>query len=144
MSILEILSKCCLLFFLGGAAWMDYREKELPLIYIAVGFGAGLLLQILTGAAFLIDNLLVFLPGLFCLLVAKLSKEAIGYGDALMLIASGPFCPLITLLFLLFGGFLLAGIVSIFLLLLKKWSKKEEIPLMPFLLSGYVLTLAFL
>ena len=37
----------------------------------------------------------------------------------------------------------MTGIVSILLLVLKKRNKKEEIPLIPFLLSGYVLTLPF-
>ena len=143
MSILGLVPKCCLLLFLGGAAWKDYQEKELPLIYIVAGFGLGLLLRLLTGTELLLEILPGFLPGLFCLIVAKLSKEAIGYGDALMLIASGTFCQISTLLFLLFCGFLVAGITSIFLLILKKRNKKEEIPLMPFLLSGYVLTLGF-
>ena len=74
---------------------------------------------------------------------AKLSKESIGYGDAFMLIAIGTFCPITELLFLLLCGFLMAGIVSILLLVLKKRNKKEEIPLIPFLLGGYVLTLPF-
>ena len=60
-----------------------------------------------------------------------------------MLIAIGTFCPITELLFLLLCGFLMAGIVSILLLVLKKRNKKEEIPLIPFLLSGYVLTLPF-
>lgn len=143
MSVSEAISKCCLLFFLGGAAWIDYQKKELPLIYIMAGFGAGLLLRIVTGTAHPLEILPGFIPGILCLILAKLSKEAIGYGDALMLAASGMFCPLTMLLFLLLCGFLMAGIVSVFLLVLKKRKKKEEIPLMPFLLSGYVLTLSF-
>ena len=115
----------------------------MPLIYIVVGFGVGLLLRILSGTAALAEILPGFIPGLLCLLIAKLSKESIGYGDAFMLIAIGTFCPITELLFLLLCGFLMAGIVSILLLVLKKRNKKEEIPLIPFLLSGYVLTLPF-
>ena len=143
MSILELMLKCCLLFFLGGAAWIDYQKKELPLIFIAVGFGLGLFLRILSGTALPLEILPGFLPGILCLLIAKLSKEAIGYGDAFMLIAIGTFCLITELLFLLLCGFLIAGTVSILLLVLKKRNKKEEIPLIPFLLSGYVFTLPF-
>ena len=87
MSILELVLKCCLLFFLGGAARIDYLKRELPLIYSVVGFGVGLLLRILSGTAALAEILPGFIPGLLCLLIAKLSKESIGYGDAFMLIA---------------------------------------------------------
>ena len=141
MQIWEILINCCLLFFLGGAAWIDYRKRELRLFFIAGGFGLGLLLHILSGAAILTGILFAFLPGLICLLLAKLTKEAIGYGDALMIIAMGAFCEIPALLFLLLGGFLSAALCSVFLLILKKRKRKEEIPLMPFLLCGYVFTL---
>lgn len=144
MPILELLTKCALLFFLGGAAWIDYQKRELPLIYIAGGFGLALLLRILSGTAHFPEILPGFIPGILCLILAKLTTEAIGYGDAFMLIAIGTFCAITTLLFLLLCGFLLAGIVSVVLLALKKRNKKEEIPLIPFLLSGYVLTLSFL
>ena len=62
MSILELLLKCCLLFFLGGAARIDYLKRELPLIYIVVGFGAGLLLRILSGTAALAEILPTIRP----------------------------------------------------------------------------------
>ena len=144
MPVLEIITNCSLLFFLGGAAWIDHRKMELPLIYIAAGFGAGFLLRILTGEALVSKILPGFLPGMLCLFLAKLTKEAIGYGDALMIIAIGAFCRITVLLFLLFCGSLMAGLTTVPLLILKKRNKKEEIPFMPFLLSGYVLTLAVL
>ena len=75
MSILELVLKSCLLFFLGGAARIDYLKRELPLIYIVVGFGVGLLLRILSGTAALAEILPGFIPGLLCLLIAKLSKD---------------------------------------------------------------------
>lgn len=144
MQIWEILTNSTLLLFLGGAAWMDYRKKELPLFYIAGGFLLGILFRILSGADILTEILPGFLPGLACLLLAKLTREAIGYGDALMMIAAGAFCAMPVLLFLLLGGFLTASLCSVLLLILKKRKRKETIPFMPFLLCGYVLTLAIL
>ena len=141
MQIWDILTQAALLFFLGGAAWMDYRKKELPLFYIAGGFAVGLLFRILSGAALLTGILPGFLPGLLSLLLAKLTREAIGYGDALMIFAVGAFRPAPALLVLLFAGFLIAAFFSITLLILKKRTKKEDIAFMPFLLCGYVLTL---
>ena len=141
MQVLEILTNVTLLFFLGGAAWIDHRKRELPLFYIAGGFGLGLLLHILSKAAILSGVLPGFLPGLFCLLLAKLTHEAIGYGDALMILAVGAFCSIRILLFLLFGGFLTAALYAGVLLIWKKRKQKEEIPFLPFLLCGYIFTL---
>lgn len=141
MQIGKILSEISLLFFLGGAAWIDYRKRELPLYYIAGGLGLGLLFRLLSGASILSEILPGFLPGILCLFLAKLTREAIGYGDALMMIAAGAFCGIPVLLFLLFCGFLTAALFSIVLLILKKRKRKEEIPFMPFLLCGYVFTL---
>lgn len=123
---------------------MDHRKKELPLIYIAAGFGLGLLLRLLPGAGPFLEILSGFLPGLICLALAKGTKEAIGYGDALMIIALGAFCNVAMILLLLFCGFLLAGLFCLVLLILKKRNKKEAIPFIPFLLGGYVILLAII
>ena len=76
---------------------------------------------------------MVWFPGLFLLIVGKLSGERIGLGDGWLLLALGMWLPYETLMEILFLG-LLAGAGYGFL------SGKKEIPLVPFFTVGFVLT----
>ena len=142
MKILELISKVVLLLFLGGAAIQDYRKRELPVIYIGIGFGIGLILRLVIGEPTVLELLLGSLVGAVFLLISRLSREAIGYGDSLMIIATGASLGIIDNVLLMLCALLLAALFSIGLLILKKYKRKDEIPFLPFLLGGYVILLA--
>ena len=142
MNVLKTISKIVLLLFLGGAAFVDYRKRELPVIYIGVGFGVGLILRLVIGEPTLLELFLGCLVGAVFLLISGFSREAIGYGDSLMIIATGASLGLIDNVLLMLCALMLAALFSIGLLILKKMKRKDEIPFVPFLLGGYVLLLA--
>ena len=137
-----MISKIVLLLFLGGAAVLDFRNRELPVIYIGAGFCAGLILHLVIGEPKVWEMFLGGLVGAVFLLISRLSREAIGYGDSLMIIATGVSLGLLDNVLLLLCAVMLAALFSIGLLILKKYRKKDEIPFLPFLLGGYVLLLA--
>ena len=140
--VLEFISKILLLFFLGVAAVLDFRKRELPLIYIGAGFVTGAILHLVIGEPSALELLLGCLVGAIFLLIARISREAIGYGDGLMIIATGAFLGLIDNVLLMLCAVTLAALFSIGLLIMKKWKRKDEIPFIPFLLGGYVVLLA--
>lgn len=61
--------------------------------------------------------LLPLLPGLLALLLSKLTREALGLGDALFLLIAGFYVPMRSMLLLLLSGILVGFLVSAVLLI---------------------------
>lgn len=61
--------------------------------------------------------LLPLLPGLLALLLSRLTREALGFGDALFLLISGLYIPTRSMLLLLLSGILVGFLVSAVLLI---------------------------
>ena len=61
--------------------------------------------------------LLPLLPGILALLLSRLTREALGLGDALFLLISGLYIPLRSMLLLLLSGILVGFLVSAVLLI---------------------------
>lgn len=61
--------------------------------------------------------LLPLLPGLLALLLSRLTREALGLGDALFLLISGLYVPMRSMLLLLLSGILVGFLVSAVLLI---------------------------
>ena len=116
----------------------DIRYKRLPLWITILGMAVGGAFRILQGNHW---TLLLFglIPGSLCLLFAKISKEAMGYGDGLIICMMGVSLSMQHLIGSCLIGFVLAGVVALILLVFGKRKGKQEIPLVPFLLVGYLL-----
>ena len=72
-------------------------------------------------------------------LIAKFTKEKIGFGDAFVFFMTGVFLDFVNNITLLIGTFFLAGIVAIGCFTLKKKGKNDSMAMMPFTLAAYVL-----
>ena len=142
MAVLEVISQVVLLMFLGVAALIDYKEKELPLVDIGAGFLTGFIFQCITGNLEIREIIFGSLVGVVVMGISKLTREAVGLGDGCMLVATGAFLGLIDNLILLMGALILAGAWSAGLLVIRRKNNKCEIPFVPFMLGGYVLVLA--
>ena len=108
-------------------SWEDMKDQMLSFWLLLELLLTGLLEALWSGRE------MVWFPGLFLLIVGKLSGERIGLGDGWLLLALGMWLPYQTLMEILFLG-LLAGAGYGFL------SGKKEIPLVPFFTVGFVLT----
>lgn len=107
-------------------SWEDIKEQLLSF---------GLLLELLlTGllSALWSGREVTWIPGLFLLIVGKLSGERIGLGDGWLLLALGMWMPYETLLEVLFLGLLAGAGYGILL-------GRKEIPLVPFFMIGFVM-----
>ena len=142
MQWLSILSKIVLLAFLAIAALTDCKSKKISIVFVACGFAVGLTMQILIGELKFYELLGGCALGAIMLLISKLTNQAIGYGDGLMLIATGAFLGIFENVMLLLIALLIAAVISIVLLVIKKKKKNFMLPFLPFLLSSYVLMLA--
>ena len=145
MSLLSgSLSRLILLTFLFFAAWLDWKSGELPLYLPGAGAAAGAIVRFLAGSVQIPGFLLGFLPGLLLLALAFLTKQAVGYGDGAVFLAAGTFLGLEETVGLLVLSLLAAGAGGLVILLLKKGTKKEALPFVPFVLAGYVFLLVWI
>lgn len=74
-------------------------------------------------------------------LIVLLSKGGMGTGDAMLMLGTGALLGWKMTIFALYLGFMAGGVVVIPLLLLKKVSRKDIIPLGPFLVAGAIMSL---
>ncbi len=130
------------------AFFIDLEHQVIPDAVSFAGIGLGLIYN-----AFVVKNLLPALLGMFLGylilfligFVGKLifKKEAMGEGDLFLGALLGAYLGWQNLLLALFLAYLLAAVVSLFLLALGKVKMGEHIPFGPALAAGGVLTLFF-
>lgn len=139
MSVEDLLAirSVILLLGLAGLGVEDLRTKQvssLPILVLAV---IGCVLSVISGDWGSWNVLLRFLPGGAMLLLAWMTKESIGYGDAWILLCMGCFMTEIQMMNLCVIALSLSGLFALFLLLVRRKSRKTQIPFVPFLLAGY-------
>ena len=117
------------LIFLLLNSWKDWKQKEiLPVSVLLYG---------MLGIGYSLDLGIPVVISLLFLVLSIWTKEKIGLGDGLFLLALGCMNDTETYIRTLWMGLLLAAGYSILLLFHKK-SRKTEIPFVPFMLLGYV------
>lgn len=140
----------CLLLFGYIASIIDIKSKCVPNQLVI-----GMILTwffILMWRLFFDENVLVFLKdavlgfiiggGLF-LFVYVISRRGLGGGDVKFMAAVGLYTGFAETLSVMLYGTMLAALAGIILLLLKKISRKDAIPLIPFLYLGILITIFF-
>ncbi len=105
---------------LAIAAGQSGRAVQTDLAWAAAGAGAGLLL----------------------LGVARLTGEAVGYGDGWLVMALGIYLGLWGLLEVLAVSWVLLAAAAAVCLVRKRWSRRAVLPMTPFLTAGFVILLA--
>ncbi len=104
---------------------------------------------LLSGALFMISSHLFdqisygqrvagMLPGMLAFVLAFMTKEQIGYGDAACLTVLGNVVSVEILFGAIAGGLFLLSICSIILLVRKKADRKTTLPFVPFLTAGMI------
>lgn len=118
---------------------MDIREKHILLPLTIICGVLGIVLRIWENG---IGTFLFFslLPGMFLLLFAWISKEKAGYGDGILLLAIGAYFSGSELMMLCMTAIMCAGICGLVLYVFFHKGKNYEIPFVPFLFFGYLLT----
>ena len=123
--------------FLAMNSWLDIRRREISLLLTVVYAGCGIICSILQGRK-IQDVLIPAGIGILFLAAGLISRGAIGAGDCWILLALGALLDTETYIRMLCIGFFLAAFWSGILLVIRRKSRKTEIPLVPFLLAGYI------
>ena len=127
----------CTVVFLAMNSWLDIRRREISLLLTVVYAGCGSICSILQGRK-IQDVLIPAGIGILFLEAGLISRGAIGAGDCWILLALGALLDTETYIRMLCIGFFLAAFWSGILLVIRRKSRKTEIPLVPFLLAGYI------
>lgn len=127
------------------ASWKDVKTKSIPYILPVVGGVAALLCRLMEDTP--ITEILsvmgqALLPGCFLLLIAFFTGQKVGYGDGLMVIVLGAFTNFIYCVLSFMFGLCVSCLFSMLFLACRKLGMKDRIPFLPFLLIGYIFTLA--
>ena len=127
----------CTVVFLAMNSWLDIRRREISLLLTMVYAGCGIIYSILQGRK-IQDVLIPAGIGILFLAAGLISRGAIGAGDCWILLALGALLDTETYIRMLCIVFFLAAFWSGILLVIRRKSRKTEIPLVPFLLAGYI------
>lgn len=119
--------------FLGIGTCFDIKSKELPLRFLLIFAIIGISFNI----SWKYQRLEMVLGGLalggIFLLIGKLTKEAIGYGDGLCFMILGVFEGYKSTLGILVVAFFLSGIAGLWKLIWKRGRSIDTMPFLPFL-----------
>ena len=100
--------------------------------------------RLLGGSSGVIDGLLGMALGFGVILFIILcSRGGMGFGDAVLMLGIGAFLGWKMTLLALYMGFLAGGVFVVPLLVVKKVSRKDAIPMGPFLMCGALLAVFF-
>lgn len=78
------------------------------------------------------------LTGCFFLLLSSITKEAVGYGDSMLICMLGIYLGLWKLLAVLAAAWCMLAGAAMFHLIHRRMSRKSALPMVPFLTAGYV------
>ncbi|MDR0491767.1 MAG: prepilin peptidase [Oscillospiraceae bacterium] len=137
-----------ILAFAYVAAVIDFKIKRIPngvvltmLVAWAIAMAPYLFLDTSVATALLMDSALGFaIGGGMFLLVYLFSRKGLGGGDVKFMAVAGLYLGLNGVLPAILCGTVLAAIVGLALILMKKIGRKDPIPLAPFLYAGILIT----
>ncbi len=128
--------------FLLWEGFLDRKSQKISLLPVAIAFFAGVLLGIFRGREAFIDAFAGASIGGAVMILAFLSRNQIGYGDGLILTASGTLLGFrLNVAMFLFGLFL-AALRGAWLIILKKADGKTKMAFVPFLIPALTLSIA--
>lgn len=130
---MEVMAGICLFI---QSIW-DIKKKEIPL-WISLGLGGCSFLYSLCCQRTWSSFLLALLPGALCLVFAFLTKQAIGYGDGILLCALAMLYPLEELVGFVFIAVFVAGMAGLLIIIVFCKNRTYEIPFVPFLFFAWL------
>lgn len=116
----------------------DIKKKQIRLHPVLLFGILGIILHMLFRMQSIENMLLGMSVGVTLLVLSKLTGGRIGAGDAVLLIVTGIYLGFEQNMQLFFSGLLLSGIWALGVLVLKKKSRKDSMPFIPFLLAAYM------
>ena len=129
--------------YLSVLSILDVRFRKMPVWLLVVGGIGGTGYQIwkwLKG-----DSISIMLIGVGAIVgvlflgVSKITGQALGYGDGIIILILGIYLGFWNLSVVLMIAFFIASVMAMVLVAIKKGKRKRTMPFVPFLCIGYVM-----
>lgn len=125
-----------ILLFLLLCSVQDIKEKKLSVRMLVLSGILFLVLSLMFERIPWERRIVNLMPGMTALVLAFLTREQIGYGDAACLIVLGNVISARSLSGAILMGLLLADLCSVALFVQKKANRRTTLPFVPFLTAG--------
>lgn len=130
-----------LLIFLAAVAYQDWKEKQINAGILLVAAFCGIVLQAGVQKESIRSILAGFGVGLVLLLLAWITGGSVGAGDGMMLMVCGIYLGFWENINLLMTALIMAGIIALFMIAVKKKGRNYRLPFVPFVLAAYLFQL---
>jgi leader peptidase (prepilin peptidase)/N-methyltransferase len=137
----ETVQRIVLLLVLFVIAYRDCKERTIDIRVAGIAGVSGIILGMAAQPANWVDRMEGAAIGLVLILLALVSGQVLGVGDGVVFVITGIFMGFWGNVELFLVSLWLAGILALFLLIVKKKGRKYQIPFVPFILGAYVLML---
>lgn len=104
------------------------------LIFLIIGF----ILKIFWFQESLCKVILSMLVGVIMLVISYLSREALGYGDGMVVLVTGVLCGIKLTLITICNAFFVMSVLAVYLFIRKGLFYKEKVPFVPCILVGFL------
>ena len=132
----------CLMGLLSLLAFEDFKSKRIPMLPVFLCGILGVILHIFFQTRSIGEITGGLLVGVALLAISIITRGKIGKGDGFLFMVTGVYLGFWNNLLLLWLSCVLAGIIGIFILVIKKKDKRYQLPFVPFVwVSGIVLIL---
>jgi len=129
--------------FLTGLSVEDIRFRKLSGEPLAMMMVLGIGYQIYEESSSWITVLCGMGIGLVFLGISYITKEALGYGDSILIGVLGLFVGAIELIEILMVTWIGVMVIAMILLMIKRFHRRTALPFVPFLTVGYCVTSAY-
>lgn len=122
-----------------GASVSDIRKKSISIIFPGAALilsAAGFLYRSFESGFCFGELFLSALPGIVMILISYLSRQGIGIGDGLMVMAIGPLLGTMETCLAVMVAFFAAAVFSMVLLIFKAANRRKTFAFLPFLTLG--------
>lgn len=136
------LSQGICIAYLSVLSILDIRFRKMPVWLLVVGGIAGTGYQIWKWVKGDLVSIVLIgvgaIVGILFLGVSKITGQALGYGDGIIILILGICLGFWDLSIVLMIAFFIASVMAIALIVVKKGKRKRTMPFVPFLCIGYI------
>lgn len=125
------------MIFLMLCTISDLRSRTVNIIICIGNTVAAILVHIFCGSEDIVGLMFGVTIGCSFIALALLTREKIGIGDGFVILTVGTINANLLFVTSIIWSFLLSFVVSVVIIIIKKYDLKEEIPFVPYLLIGY-------
>jgi len=134
-------SESLLLTFLAINTYTDIKKKKISIMVSVIFFIVGMVLTLVSKEHTLVSVLGGLGVGALLILMGKISRQAVGFGDGIIFLVTGLYLGFVRNLVLLLYGLVICALASIIFLVIRKFKMKDKIPFAPFILTSFIMML---